>query len=272
MSHHNAMAHVVENDGISPIKTYPNTTNNPNHSQYHGFQQATIEQESSASSVASSPSLKQNLNMPNSSNTKLPSSASKAHAGSPQMPPVSHQIPQLGCHQQYPAMSKARNSKIPPDKVSPIFLLSLPKRVIVHDLNVYTNRTFPFTHFFRQINLKLILVSGKTKEFLFSPSDSAADIARHVYDHWPEGKLSNPPLTFIAKTSTFAKHYYFILNYDLHAIHILIALTSYEFFPLTPVLIVFIICRVGGRKCYTSRSSQAYIPRKISSWQCHAWR
>jgi hypothetical protein len=34
----------------------------------------------------------------------------------------------------------------------------------------------------------LILVSGKTKEFLFSPSDSAGDIAQTVFDNWPEGK------------------------------------------------------------------------------------
>ena len=38
-----------------------------------------------------------------------------------------------------------------------------------------------------QINLRLILVSGKTHEFLFSPSDSAAEITDHVYSHWPEG-------------------------------------------------------------------------------------
>lgn len=38
-----------------------------------------------------------------------------------------------------------------------------------------------------QINLRLILVSGKTKEFLFSPSDSAGDIAQTVFDNWPEG-------------------------------------------------------------------------------------
>ncbi|PSN54661.1 Ubiquitin-like protein 3 [Blattella germanica] len=37
-----------------------------------------------------------------------------------------------------------------------------------------------------QINLRLILVSGKTKEFLFSPSDSAGDIAQTVFDNWPE--------------------------------------------------------------------------------------
>lgn len=38
------------------------------------------------------------------------------------------------------------------------------------------------------INLRLILVSGKTKEFLFSPNDSASDIAKHVYDNWPMGE------------------------------------------------------------------------------------
>ncbi|KAJ3588727.1 hypothetical protein NHX12_009581 [Muraenolepis orangiensis] len=46
------------------------------------------------------------------------------------------------------------------------------------------------------INLRLILVSGKTKEFLFSPNDSAADIAKHVYENWPmdweEEQVSSP--------------------------------------------------------------------------------
>lgn len=37
-----------------------------------------------------------------------------------------------------------------------------------------------------KINLRLILVSGKTKEFLFSPSDSAGDIAQTVFDNWPD--------------------------------------------------------------------------------------
>ncbi|XP_043256062.1 ubiquitin like 3 [Colletes latitarsis] len=37
-----------------------------------------------------------------------------------------------------------------------------------------------------KINLRLILVSGKTKEFLFSPCDSAGDIAHHVFENWPE--------------------------------------------------------------------------------------
>ena len=35
------------------------------------------------------------------------------------------------------------------------------------------------------INLGLILVRGKTKELLFSPNDSASDIAKHVSDNWP---------------------------------------------------------------------------------------
>lgn len=42
-----------------------------------------------------------------------------------------------------------------------------------------------------QINLRLILVSGKTKEFVFAPVDSAGDIAIHVYDNWPEGELTS---------------------------------------------------------------------------------
>ncbi|KAG0421272.1 hypothetical protein HPB47_002820, partial [Ixodes persulcatus] len=41
-----------------------------------------------------------------------------------------------------------------------------------------------------RINLRLILVSGKTKEFLFSPNDSAAEIAQHVFDNWPDACLS----------------------------------------------------------------------------------
>jgi len=36
-----------------------------------------------------------------------------------------------------------------------------------------------------KINLKLILVSGKTHEFLFSPSDSVSTITAFVYDNWP---------------------------------------------------------------------------------------
>lgn len=40
-----------------------------------------------------------------------------------------------------------------------------------------------------QINLRLILVSGKTQEFLFCPSDSAGDIARTVFEQWPEGEF-----------------------------------------------------------------------------------
>ncbi|XP_050545866.1 ubiquitin-like protein 3 isoform X2 [Daktulosphaira vitifoliae] len=37
-----------------------------------------------------------------------------------------------------------------------------------------------------KINLRLILVSGKTKEFIFSPNDSAGDIAQAIFDNWPE--------------------------------------------------------------------------------------
>ncbi|CAG0882794.1 unnamed protein product [Darwinula stevensoni] len=36
------------------------------------------------------------------------------------------------------------------------------------------------------VNLRLILVSGKTKEYLFNPTESAGEIAQYVFDHWPE--------------------------------------------------------------------------------------
>ncbi|CAF1369440.1 unnamed protein product [Adineta steineri] len=36
------------------------------------------------------------------------------------------------------------------------------------------------------INLKLILVSGKTAEFQFRPSTTASDVAKHVFENWPE--------------------------------------------------------------------------------------
>ena len=39
-----------------------------------------------------------------------------------------------------------------------------------------------------QVNLRLILVSGKTKEYLFNPTESAGEIAQYVFDHWPEGE------------------------------------------------------------------------------------
>lgn len=45
-----------------------------------------------------------------------------------------------------------------------------------------SNRNIPAD----KINLKLILVSGRTKEYLFSPASSAAEIAQHVFDCWPE--------------------------------------------------------------------------------------
>ncbi|KFD50816.1 hypothetical protein M513_08254 [Trichuris suis] len=36
-----------------------------------------------------------------------------------------------------------------------------------------------------KINLRLILVCGKTSDFLFPSTYSAADVAQYVFDHWP---------------------------------------------------------------------------------------
>ncbi|KAI5105174.1 ubiquitin-like 3b [Silurus meridionalis] len=48
------------------------------------------------------------------------------------------------------------------------------------------------------VSLRLILVSGKTQDFTFSPNDSATDIARHVFENWPAGweeeQVSSPSI------------------------------------------------------------------------------
>ncbi|KAM4555613.1 ubiquitin-like protein 3b isoform 1-T1 [Odontesthes bonariensis] len=49
-----------------------------------------------------------------------------------------------------------------------------------------------------EVPLRLILVSGKTQDFTFSPNDSATDIAKHVFDNWPTGweeeRVSSPSI------------------------------------------------------------------------------
>ena len=52
------------------------------------------------------------------------------------------------------------------------------------------NRDAFSSSFLSQVNLRLILVSGKTEDFTFSPNDSATDIAKHVFDNWPAGKFT----------------------------------------------------------------------------------
>ncbi|XP_020905183.1 ubiquitin-like protein 3 [Exaiptasia diaphana] len=37
-----------------------------------------------------------------------------------------------------------------------------------------------------KICLRLILVTGKTNEFIFSPSDTAYFVAQHVFENWPQ--------------------------------------------------------------------------------------
>ncbi|TKS72243.1 Serine protease 23 [Collichthys lucidus] len=49
-----------------------------------------------------------------------------------------------------------------------------------------------------EVHLRLILVSGKTQDFTFSPNDSATDIAKHVFENWPAGweeeRVSSPSI------------------------------------------------------------------------------
>ncbi|KAI6176543.1 Rad60-SLD-2 domain-containing protein [Aphelenchoides bicaudatus] len=37
-----------------------------------------------------------------------------------------------------------------------------------------------------EVNLKLILVSGRTHEFFFQPSISANEVCQYIWDNWPE--------------------------------------------------------------------------------------
>ena len=62
------------------------------------------------------------------------------------------------------------SKNVPVDKVSRSFSLPLSPRI---KCSLF------------QINLRLILVSGKPREYLFSPSESAGDIAQFVFDNWP---------------------------------------------------------------------------------------
>lgn len=72
-------------------------------------------------------------------------------------------------------MSTSKTSsgnKVPSDKVSQLRAITYLHSCIV---------------LLFQLNLRMIIVSGKTHEFLFSLADSAADITQHVYENWPEG-------------------------------------------------------------------------------------
>ena len=52
-----------------------------------------------------------------------------------------------------------------------------------------------FHFFFLQRSLQVLLrlihpMNGNSKEFVFSPHDSAADVAQHVFDNWPQGRCT----------------------------------------------------------------------------------
>uniref|UniRef100_A0A1I8GZT6 Rad60-SLD_2 domain-containing protein n=1 Tax=Macrostomum lignano TaxID=282301 RepID=A0A1I8GZT6_9PLAT len=39
-----------------------------------------------------------------------------------------------------------------------------------------------------RVNLRLLLVTGETHNFLFNPDDCAEEITEFVYNNWPEGE------------------------------------------------------------------------------------
>lgn len=110
---------------------------------------------------------------------------------------VLHILPRRrpGCWRDRLSRSRRRISSLPNCLHFPHFVRDRDRRDAAAELNIPTWRctdkvlvlNFPFC-LSLQINLRLILVSGKTKEFMFSPSDSAGDIAQTVYDNWPDGE------------------------------------------------------------------------------------
>lgn len=68
---------------------------------------------------------------------------------------------------------------------------------------------FPF--FSLQVNLRLIMVSGKTREFLFSASNSAGEIAQYIFDNWPEGEQMNH-LLYLSTTDISGFYLYLVEN------------------------------------------------------------
>ena len=64
-----------------------------------------------------------------------------------------------------------------------------------------------------KINLRLIMVSGKTKDYLFKPTDSAGDIAQFIFDNWPEGeKFFKFNLRHVRISCSLVKQFFDILS------------------------------------------------------------
>jgi len=77
------------------------------------------------------------------------------------------------------------NTLVEPILVEQIIVLHYPE----HHIQIAPVESMPrdeSTEDSERINLKLILVSGRTYEFQYVPSTSAADICQHVFDNWPK--------------------------------------------------------------------------------------
>ena len=74
------------------------------------------------------------------------------------------------------AVSSLRSNRLPRHRRNDCIIGGFAARLTSHRARLF------------QINLRLILVSGQSREYLFDASDSAGDIAQFVFDTWPEGK------------------------------------------------------------------------------------
>lgn len=114
-----------------------------------------------------------------------------------------------------------------------------------------------------QVNLRLILVSGKTQDFIFSPNDSATDIARHVFENWPAGMfywlywyISEIKLLYILATPSLV-----ILKQNNYRMSLFISEVN-----------VMTCFRLGGRECEQPKHPEADLPGSLPAWQRHTRR
>lgn len=110
-----------------------------------------------------------------------------------------------------------------------------------------------------QINLRLILVSNKSKEFVFSPTDSAGDIALHVYDNWPEGEI-------IHKLSTINFDDKYLVEWRSNLV--LLVVNSIVIFDMCFTICTY-KCHLIEWDWYSCITKERKV--KGSGWKKHVW-
>lgn len=113
-----------------------------------------------------------------------------------------------------------------------------------------------------QVHLRLILVSGKTQDFTFSPNDSATDIAKHVFENWPAGKLFFLKVKVIFSCQLCHKH-----HHSLCICHIHLAVCDGEI-----GMLLMLTAKVQlDDQCLLSEKNRKAKQEKLRCWKCVNW-